>query len=162
MLHEYDEADVESEEHYDEDEEYDFVPHPHQLRFGNIELMPDYREALHEAHPHYTVEQIIQTSLGCNVEFPSMEEYMREYEQMLEDEEEESESKDGESEDDEWLVLSCSASLSYRLTFPSSRAQLPEPFSRATFSLVSWSSDTVRLEPVFGLLVLGGSFVYYL
>ena len=101
MLYEREESDVEQEEHYEEEEEYDIVPHPGQLRFGNIELEPEYRASLYEAHPHYTVEQIIQTYLGCNVEFPSMEEYDLVRKQNIEHEEEERETEDGESREED-------------------------------------------------------------
>ena len=101
MLYDIEQSDMEQEENYEEEDEYKIVPSPDQLSFGNIELTPEYREALYEAHPYYTVEQIIQTYLGYNVEFPSMDDFMLEHEQIMEDEKEESESTDGESTDED-------------------------------------------------------------
>lgn len=75
----------------------DCVPPLHVRRFGDdIVLSPEYRQALYEAYPFYTTEEIVGTSLGFGI-FLSESDWWKE--QKGEDDDSEEEDDDSEEED---------------------------------------------------------------
>ena len=49
------------------------VPMPHRLTFGPYTLDCNYREALYDEYPYYTIEEIVGSYLGHNPYFPSQD-----------------------------------------------------------------------------------------
>jgi hypothetical protein len=75
----------------------DCVPPPDVLQFGGYEIPKDYRDALFEAHPHYTAEEVVGSYLGHGI-FPSYDDWA---ESQRMQEEEDDENKDEDEDEDE-------------------------------------------------------------
>ena len=52
-----------------EDEE-NMIPPQDVVKFGDVEMDREYREALYREHPYYTAEEIVGTYLGHNPHYP--------------------------------------------------------------------------------------------
>ena len=53
-----------------EEDEETMVPPLDVVRFGDVEMDREYREALYREHPHYTAEEVVGTYLGYNPMYP--------------------------------------------------------------------------------------------
>ena len=53
-----------------EEDEETMVPPLDVVRFGDVVMDREYREALYREHPHYTAEEIVGTYLGYNPMYP--------------------------------------------------------------------------------------------
>lgn len=68
------------------------VPPKNVLTFGDYHINKDYRDDLFQAHPNYTVEEILRTFLGMNGNFKGYDEWLKEREYLSDSEDSESES----------------------------------------------------------------------
>ena len=69
------ESEDESETEEEECEE-EMIAAVEVLRFGDVEVDREYREALYREHPYFTAVEVVGTSLGHNPHFPSVAEWL--------------------------------------------------------------------------------------
>jgi hypothetical protein len=70
---------------FQKEEVLDCVPPGDILKFGHYEIDKEYREALFNEYPFYTVEEVLGSYLGHNPHFPSQDEWLDQRDEGLED-----------------------------------------------------------------------------